>query len=289
MTARHILLKRLGALLLTLLVGGFLGASLVRLGPGFGTDERELDPRLSAGSIAALRQEHAAGNNLAGYYFHYLTGLLKGDMGVSRSLSRPVSELLRERFPVTLRAIGLGLGIGWASGLLLALLTHFIRSQSLDFFSTLWSGLFLCLPAAVLALFFVYWSAPAPLGIAAVIFPRVFRYARNLFREAAARPHVIMARAKGLRQMQILLWHVLPSIAGELRALMGVSLSLAFTAAIPVEAICDYPGIGQLAWQAALARDLPLLTNLTLIVTAVTLAGNFLASWANEAGGAAAA
>ena len=61
----------------------------------------------------------------------------------------------------------------------------------------------------------------------------------------------------------------------ELFALLGVSLSTAFTAAIPVEAICDSPGIGQLAWQAALARDLPVLTNLTLIVTAVTLLGNF--------------
>ena len=58
--------------------------------------------------------------------------------------------------------------------------------------------------------------------------------------------------------------------------MLGVSLSMAFTAAIPVEAVCDSPGIGQLAWQAALARDLPLLTNLTLIVTAVTLGGNFL-------------
>jgi peptide/nickel transport system permease protein len=123
------------------------------------------------------------------------------------------------------------------------------------------------------------------LGIAAVIFPRVFRYARNLLIQASARAHVITARAKGLGPARILFRHVLPCVAGELRALAGVSLSLAFTAAIPVEAICDSPGVGQLAWQAALARDLPLLTNLTLIVTAVTLVGNSLSDWS---GGAAA-
>ena len=119
---RGVSLSRLSTLLFTLLVGGFLGATLVRLGPGFGIDERELDPRLSAESIAALRQARAEDNGVAGFYFRYLTGLLRGDLGTSRSLGRPVAELLRERFPVTLGTIGAGLGAGWACGLLLALL-----------------------------------------------------------------------------------------------------------------------------------------------------------------------
>jgi ABC-type dipeptide/oligopeptide/nickel transport system permease component len=41
-----------------------------------------------------------------------------------------------------------------------------------------------------------------------------------------------------------------------------------------VEAVCDLPGIGQLAWKAALGRDLELLVNLTMIVTMVTLLAN---------------
>jgi peptide/nickel transport system permease protein len=57
-------------------------------------------------------------------------------------------------------------------------------------------------------------------------------------------------------------------------ALAGVSVSLALGAAIPVESLCGLPGIGQLAWQAALSRDLPLLVNLTILVTVVTLLAN---------------
>jgi peptide/nickel transport system permease protein len=57
-------------------------------------------------------------------------------------------------------------------------------------------------------------------------------------------------------------------------ALAGVTVSIAFGAAIPVEVVCDYPGLGQLAWKAALARDLPLLVNLTLIIALVTVAAN---------------
>ncbi|MFN7996113.1 MAG: ABC transporter permease [Bryobacteraceae bacterium] len=279
---------RLSVLLLTLLAAGFLGATLVRFGPGFGIDERELDPRLRAGSVAALRRSHSEDRNLPVFYLHYLTGLLSGDLGVSRSLERPVTELLKERFPLTLCNVAAGLLAGWLCGLSLAVLTHFLRIPAFDLFSTIGTGIFLCVPAAVLALIFLYWRAPAALCIAAVIFPRVFRYARNLFLEASGRDHVITARAKGLGKIRILTWHILPSITPELVALFGVSLSTAFTAAIPVEAICDSPGIGQLAWQAALARDLPLLTNLTLIVTAVTLFGNFFSgSTATEPGSAA--
>ena len=59
--------------------------------------------------------------------------------------------------------------------------------------------------------------------------------------------------------------------APQLLAVAGVSVSVALGAAIPVEALCGLAGVGQLAWQAALARDLPLLMNITLLVTLVTL------------------
>ena len=63
---------------------------------------------------------------------------------------------------------------------------------------------------------------------------------------------------------------------------LGVSLAVAFGAAIPIEALCDSPGVGQLAWQAALNRDLPLIMNLTLLVTLITVAANMLANVAHE-------
>jgi peptide/nickel transport system permease protein len=85
---------------------------------------------------------------------------------------------------------------------------------------------------------------------------------------------VLTARAKGLGGFRLLLWHILPVTAPQLLALAGVSVSLAFAAAIPVEVVCDLPGIGQLAWKAALGRDLELLVNLTMIVTMVTLLAN---------------
>lgn len=269
-------------ILLTALLGGLLGATLVRLAPGFGVDERELDPRLTAQSIRELRNTQARDNNIVGFYLHYLNRLLHGDLGISQSLQRPVSQLLVERFPETLKSVGLGLVFGWVLGFALAVAIVMSRAWYLDLGASVLAGILLCLPAAVLALLFVAAQMPSRLVLGFVVFPKIFGYSRNLLVRSAALPHVLTARAKGLGNLRILFWHILPTTAPQLLALAGLSVSLAFTAAIPMEALCDLPGIGQLAWKAALGRDVALLVNLTMIVTLVTLLANSAADWARR-------
>lgn len=258
-----------------MLLGGFLGATLVRLAPGFGVDEQELDSRLNHDSIQALRQSHASDRtSLPAFYAQYLTRLLRGDLGTSRTLQQPVRQLLLERFPETLKSVGLGLALGWTLGLALAITTVMSRNWCVDLFGSLLAGVLLCVPAAVLALLFVIAHAPGRLVLGLIVFPKVFRYARNLLERSASLPHVLTARAKGLGGVRVFLWHILPVAAPQLLALAGVSVSVAFAAAIPVEVLCDLPGLGQLAWKAALGRDMELLVNLTMIVTMVTLLAN---------------
>jgi ABC-type dipeptide/oligopeptide/nickel transport system permease component len=55
---------------------------------------------------------------------------------------------------------------------------------------------------------------------------------------------------------------------------------MAVGATIPVEALCDSPGVGQLVWQAAMARDLPVLVNVTLLIAGLTVAANLAADTA---------
>lgn len=256
------------------LLGGFAAIALVRLAPGFGVDEEELDVRLSNQSIAALRQSEAAKEGLYASYLHYLKALFHGDLGTSRTLQRPVSQLLAERFPETLKSVGLGLAVGWLFAFPLAIAIVMTRAWYLDLFASSMVGILLCVPAAVLALLFVIVQAPARLVLGLIVFPKVFRYSRSLLARSVELPHVLTARAKGLGNLRILLWHVLPPVLPQLVALCGVTVSLAFTAAIPVEALCDLPGIGQLAWKAALGRDVALLVNLTMLVTLVTMVAN---------------
>ena len=118
--------------------------------------------------------------------------------------------------------------------------------------------------------------------IALVLFPRLYETLRNLLQDAYERPHIITARAKGVKPAAILLRHVMPICAPEFLALAGVSAIIAFGAAIPVETLCDLPGLGQLAWKAATARDLPLLIALTFLITLLTQACNAAADWVTE-------
>lgn len=263
---------------LTIVLGGLAGATLVRLAPGFDFDERELNSHYAPESIRAMREARAGERNLLSFYGHYLGAMAHGDLGISRTFNRPVAQLLRERAPATLQTAGLGLLAAWMLGFAFAIPEVMFGWRSLDLFSGFVSSFFLSIPAAVLALVLLFFGGGAWMAIAFIIFPRIYRYTRNLMLQSYAMPHVLTARAKGLRTLRILGWHVFPAASPQIVALAGISVSMALGAAIPVEVICDVPGIGQLAWQAALGRDLPLLVNLTLLITVITL----LANWTSD-------
>lgn len=262
------------ALLATVLLGGFISAMLVRLAPGFEVDEQQLDPHLNTASVNALHEARRQDHNILRFYFSYMNRAAHGDLGTSLALGQPVRTLLIDRAPLTVRLLTTGLALAWVLSLTLALSAAWLRLSIYDTLTTVVSGTFLCIPAAVLALLSVLWNVPGSLAIALIVFPHTYRYARNLLVKAYTQPHVITARAKGLGEPRVLFWHVVPVVAPQLLAVAGVSVSMAVGATIPVEALCGLAGIGQLAWQAALARDLPLLVNITILVTLVTLLAN---------------
>ena len=264
------------------LVGALMSATLVRFAPGNGRSERDLDFRLRPDSIEALRQQQALHQGLPAFYFHYLAALAHGDLGESESLKRPVRELLRQRLPVTGSSVVRGLGVAWLAAALLASLGIASRGWLFEASTTAFNSLLLSLPSAVIAMLAVQLRAPVFFAIAVAVFPRLYSYIRNLLIRSYDQPHVLAARARGLGSSAIFLRHVLPLAAPPLLALLGVSFAISFGAAIPIEALCDSPGLGQLAWQAALSRDLPLIVNVTLVVALVMLAANSLADLAGR-------
>jgi peptide/nickel transport system permease protein len=271
-------------LLLTTLaiVGALLCATLVRFAPGFGVDERDLDLRLSQSSREAIRSEHELGGGLLHYYGSYIAGLIHGNLGTSAFLQRPVAGLLKERAPLTARAVLVGLATAWIAASLLSLLTIRFQTWAVEYSATAATGLLIALPTAVVALLSLYLRAPVFLGIAVILLPKLFRYQHNILAQAHGRPFVLAARARGVSSNRVLFRHVIPVAWPSLVALLGISASMALGAAIPLEALSDSPGMGQLAWQAALNRDLPLLTSITLFVTLLTVGVNLLAGSMQE-------
>ena len=215
------ILRRLLLAVTTVVAGGMVSATLVRYAPGFGADERQLDARFSSDSIQAIQKENAEERNIVRFYFTTICKTFRGDLGVSRSLNRPVRQLLHERAEVTAAVAGKALAVAWSSAALIAFATWFLRTPALRIPITLFGGVLLCLPAGVLALLAIILNQPAYAVIALIVYPKVHRYLGNLVEAARAMPHIITARAKGTSECRILLWHVFPVIKREVLALAG--------------------------------------------------------------------
>jgi len=141
-------LKALATVGLTVLLGGLLAATLVRYSPGFGVDERELDPRFNQGSIRRIREETQDREAVLPYYLHYLARAARGDLGVSAGFRRPVRELIAERLPETARSAGAGLAFGWTLGMLAAIAVVWMARPAFDLLISAAAALFLCLPSS---------------------------------------------------------------------------------------------------------------------------------------------
>lgn len=277
------------AAVLTVTAAGFCAATLVRLAPGFGVDERELDTRFGETARQAIQRQSGADRNISQFYGKYLARLMRGDLGNSNAFQRPVGELLTERLPVTVDAVARALVCAWTLGLGLAMWLTAARVPVVSVSATAASALLLCVPAPVLGLLFLLAARtggdpawPVAGAVSLAIFPRVFRYGRGILGGVASAPHVLMARARGVSPARVLAAHILAPAAPSLLAVLGTSVSIAFAAAIPIEVVCDYPGLGQLAWKAALQRDMPLLVGITLIASVIVTAANSLASIAGD-------
>jgi peptide/nickel transport system permease protein len=241
-----------------------------------------MDTRLSAESVRRVREGAGQGRDLWSFYAGYAKGLVRGDLGTSQALGQPVGKLLRERAPVTLSTAGVGLLAAWIAALALAMLCALWRAGPMTLACGAFSSTLLCLPASAIGLLVVLVStqsghtAMVTAAIALVVFPRLFQLTHSILSEAMARPHVDCAVLRGVSRARMVVWHVLAPSAAPLLALAGVSTTLAFSAAIPIEVVCDSPGLGQLAWQAAMQRDFPLLVNLSLIVCLLAAGSNAL-------------
>lgn len=259
--------SRLIHLTAIVLLGGFAAAALVRYSPGFSSLPEDLDPSLSPEVLHALHARYENDNPLPVFYLRYLEGTLRGGFGVSTSLNQPVADLLRRRAPVTAELVGLGTAGGLFLGTLLAWLAVWTRRGLVEAAAFSLSGLLLAVPPAVLGLAFFFYEAPLAIAVALALFPRLFGTMRAALDDLAASPALLAARARGVRPWAIAVRYVIAPSVPQIAALTGVALVLAFGSAIPIEVVCGVPGIGALALQAAMARDMPLLCALALIVT----------------------
>ena len=236
---------------------------LVRYAPGYLSDPGEMDARYAHTVRAELSEEAARSRSVTQMLVTEFTGMIRGSGGISRQFDVPVLELIRPRLAITGELLLRSLLVGWALALCAALIASAGKEPSL-----LWQApgtLLLAVPTAAMATLCLLAGKGGPVFVMALLVAaRDFKFLHRLLRKAWVEPHVLQARAQGIRPRRLLVAHLWPVLATQLAALSSLSIVTALSALVPVEVLFNVPGLGQLAWNAALNRDLPVLLAVTL-------------------------
>jgi oligopeptide transport system permease protein len=287
------LLRRILGVLLVLVFTAGLSFLLVKAAPGGPFDaERQLDPA----ARAALESRYGLDRPVAEQFLRYLGNLVRLDFGYSTHYpDRLVEDIIAENLPwsVALGALAL------ATALLLAVPTALAASLrpgrcfdrlalAAALFGTAMPGIVLA-PLLILLAAFGLGVLPAGLfaGPRSLILPvltlalpfaaRLFLIIRDESLTLTRRPFIDAARARGLGPRRIALVHLLRNILPQLTAFLAPGAAALLTGSIVVETIFVLPGIGRYFVQAAVNRDVTLVTAVVLVYTTLLVLLNLSA------------
>ncbi len=278
------IMKRILMMIPVLIAVSFVVYFLMDLAPGDIISSMAPQDATEA-EIEMMRAELGLNGSLIERYFRYLGGLLKGDMGMSLSLKRPVADVFFERFPATLElalaatvvalAISIPLGIAAA--------TH--HRSFLDGFSMVTAMLGLSMPGfwlgLLLILFFSHQLGWLPSGgsggIVHLILPAIAlgagqagsltRITRSSMLDVIRQDYLRTARAKGVSEKMVIRKHALKNALIPIITVFGSTLGNLLGGAVAIETVFSWPGIGRLTVSAINTRDITLATGCIIMFT----------------------
>ena len=239
-------------------------------------------------------------------YLQWTGGLLQGQSGMSISYDTPTADLMLERMHVTLPLAVMAMSITVLMALCLGLYAASKQNSAGDLGVMTLSQLGLALPnfwlAILLILLFAVhlgwvsaggfpgwstddggglWSGVAALllpalALAAVQTAILTRVTRSAVIESMSEDYVRTARAKGLSKSQVLWGHVLRNAMIPVVTVMGLQFGNLITSAIVIENVFVLPGIGRLIFQAIANRDLIVVRDVVMLLSAMVILINFL-------------
>jgi len=262
------------------------------------------DPaRLMAGqnasqqTIQAIRMKMGLDRPVHERYGLFLAALARGDLGYSYRQRRPVSQVIGERFPATVRlalaSILIALIFGVSAGIVAArrhgrVLDYGVMILSLLGISTpvFWLGM-------MLIVVFSVWLGWLPVGgygesgdilhlllpalsLSAISTGYFARITRSSFLEVMNQDYILAARSRGISESRIILRHSLRSAAIPLVTVVGTNLAGLLGGAVATETVFAWPGIGRAIYDAILVRDLPVVEGGVIFLAFVFVVSNLV-------------
>ncbi|MEJ7900207.1 MAG: ABC transporter permease [Thermomicrobiales bacterium] len=275
---------RIAGLVFVLFAVSVIAFLLMHSVPGgpFAPDEKG---RLPEATRAAQMAKYGLDQPLYIQYGKYMWNALQFDFGVPfQSPTETVTELIARAWPITIKigipTIILSYGLGTLLGYIAAIRQNSWVDYTVSFMSTLGIVVPNFVVAMWLLLFFsVYlgWLDPGGWGkpqhyimpvIAYSLAPMalVARYTRSSILEVMRSDHVRTARAKGLREQKVMLWHVSRNALIPFVTILLPEIPNILTGSIFIEATFRIPGLGRFFVTSAQGRDYPMILALVLLI-----------------------
>jgi len=283
---------------------------LIQLAPGDAATVL-LGPQATEAARQELRHTLGLDQALPVQYFAWLVRTLSGDFGRSVATQLPVATLVLPRFVNTLiltfGSLLLAVVIGYSVGLFAALRAHSLFDRASMAVALLagsappfWLGLILVLLFAIqlrwlpvsgmqdiagdggaldVMRHLVLPAVTTALGPAAII----ARIVRSSVIEALGRPHVRVARAKGLTRATLIRRHVILNALPPVVTITGLQLGYLLGGALLTEVVFAWPGLGSLLYDSITARDLPVIQATTLLIALAFVLANIVVDMINAA------
>ena len=284
-------------MLVTLIGVSFLTFCLTYIAPG---DPAMMvleagDTIVSEELIQKTRKEMGLDQPFLTQYVNWVGNALHGDMGLSYSAKKPVTEKLAEGFMGTFLLAGVTIVFVLLISLPLGVWSAVRQDEWPDYLVRFCSFIGVSMPNFWLGLILLYVFglklglfpiASSTVTAKGVVLPaltlaiyqstKYVRQVRTVILDELHQDYVVGARARGLSERRILWNHVLPNAVLPLITLLGMSIGWLLGGVAVIEIVFSWPGIGNTAVRAIMMRDYPLIEGFVLWIAIVYMFINFL-------------
>jgi peptide/nickel transport system permease protein len=295
------ILRRVLAVVPVMLVVATVAFVLIHLAPG---DPASViaGPYASADDVARLRHQLGLDESLPVQLVRWYGRLLRGDLGDSIFLRRPVTEAIVDRFEPTLLlttwATLIAVLIGVPAGILSARYHNSAVDQSLMGLALVGLSVPNFLLGLLMMLVFGVWLGWLPVAgyvpldggvwpnLRSLIMPSlalglvqsalIARITRSSMLDVLREQFVLTGRAKGLAENIVVYKHALKNAVIPTLTVIGITFALLIGGAVVIETVFNIPGLGRLIISAVLRRDYPVIQGVVLLIAVTYTAVNLL-------------
>lgn len=256
----------------------------------------DTDRPLSESTRARLNERYGLDKSLPEQYIRYIGNLAKFDLGISFSNDRPVRDILRDRFKVTVQlgisAFLMALIIGLSLGIVSALYQNGPLDYLGVFFATIGAALPSFILAPVLVIIFsvnLHWfdvlgwelwnykkMVLPTIALGTLPTAYIARITRASMLDVLRQDYIRTARAKGVQEFLVVTRHAVKNALIPVLTILGPILAGLIVGSFIVERAFEIPGTGRLFVNAVLIRDYGVIMGTTLVYAAVIVILNLV-------------